>query len=56
MKGVLMEEPIIQELEDGRIIKQENDSFSELVNGEWVEPVSNFSIYDFLNGKTPSSL
>lgn len=49
-------QPIIQELEDGRIIKQENGDFQELVNGEWVEPVSDFSIGDFIDGKTPTSI
>lgn len=51
-----MEEPIIQELEDGRIIKQEGGNFTELVNGEWVEPVSDINIGDFLDGKTPKHL
>ena len=49
-----MEEPIIQELEDGRIIKQENGEFQELVNGQWVEPTADFSIGDFLDGKKPT--
>ena len=50
MKGAIMEEPVIQELEDGRIIKQENGEFQELVN----EPTADFSIGDFLDGKKPN--
>ena len=37
-----MEKPIIQELDDGRIIKDDGEKFTELVNGKWVEPVSDF--------------
>ena len=51
-----MEEPVIQELEDGRIIKQEGDTFQELINGQWVEPTEDFSIDDFIKGKTPTNL
>ena len=57
MKGVLMDKyPIIQELEDGRIIKDDGKVFTELVNGQWVEPTEDFSLDDFLKGKTPSNL
>ena len=48
--------PIIQELEDGRIIKDDGKVFTELVNGQWVEPTEDFSLDDFLKGKTPSNL
>lgn len=34
MEENLMKKPIIQELEDGRIIKEENGKFTELVNGK----------------------
>lgn len=49
-----MEKPIIQELDDGRIIKDDGEKFTELINGKWVEPVSVFYIGDFLDGKRPS--
>lgn len=48
--------PVIQELEDGRIIKYDNKSFSELVDGKWVEPTVDFTMDEFLNGKTPTNL
>lgn len=57
MKGVLMDkQPIIQELEDGRIIKDDGKTFTELVNGQWVEPSEPVSLDDFLKGKTPANL
>lgn len=46
--------PIIQELEDGRIIKYTNKSFTELVDGKWVEPIADFTVGDFIDGKRPS--
>lgn len=49
-----MEKPIIQELDDGRIIKDDGEKFTELVNGKWVEPVSDFYIGDFLDSERPS--
>lgn len=52
----MSDKPIIQELEDGRIIRDDNGTFSELVDGQWVEPTSDFSIDDFIKGKTPSNL
>lgn len=51
-----MEEPIIQELEDGRIIKDDGKTFTELINGQWVAPTSPVSMDDFLNGKSPKNL
>lgn len=47
-------DPVVQELEDGRIIKDDNGLFTELVDGEWVEPDEDFTIDDFINGRTPS--
>ena len=46
--------PIIQELEDGRIIKDENGAFTELINGKWVELITDFTVGDFIDGKRPS--
>lgn len=46
--------PIIQELEDGRIIKDKNGTFTELINGKWVEPITDFTVGDFTDGKRPS--
>lgn len=49
-------QPIIQELEDGRIIKDDGKTFTELVNGQWVEPSEPVSLDDFIKGKTPANL
>lgn len=49
-----MEKPIIQELDDGRIIKDDGGKFTELVNGKWVEPIADFTVGDFIDGKRPS--
>ena len=46
--------PIIQELEDGRIIKDENGAITELLNGKRVEPIADFTVGDFIDGKRPS--
>lgn len=46
--------PIIQELEDGRIIKDENGTFTELIDGKWIEPIADFTVGDFIDGKRPS--
>lgn len=43
-------EPIIRQIEDGRIIKAEPQGFSALINNEWV-PVSDFDLKEFWDGK-----
>lgn len=46
------QKPIIQELEDGRIIKYDGNIFTELVDGNWVEPEPPVVLEDFIKGKT----
>lgn len=47
-------EPIIKELEDGRIIKADQSGFSELIDGNWV-PATDFDLKDFWDGKEASA-